>query len=110
MIQCLKNEDLSMIPMLFETDDLGIKDKEKIIHLHLYNDMSHWFIIEFDGEKTFYGIVIQDVDKDKSEWRNIPLIDLQSPGQNSAAIKCDQNWNPVKAESVELIKTTNNWD
>ncbi len=110
MIKCLQNKDLTMIPSLYETDDLAISNKDKIVHLHLYNDEAHWFVVESNGEDTFYGIVVPDVDIDKSEWRDIPITELQSFDQNSAAIKCDQNWTPVKAVSVQLIKDRSNWE
>lgn len=101
--------DLSTIPRFFETDDLGINKREKIIHLHFYNDATNWYIIESNGNDTFYGIVISDQYQNKSEWRDISIHELEMYDQNLAAIKCDPDWVPMKAQDIDIIKKANNW-
>ena len=110
MIKCLKDKDLSKIPNLFQTDDLGIEKKEKVVYLHFFNDKSHWFIVETNGKDIFYGFVVPDVDLEESEWRDIPFMELQFADHNSAQIKSDPNWKPTKAGSVELIRVAENWE
>ncbi len=109
MIKYLNEENLSKIPTMFETDDLGINNKDKVIHLHFHADGSHWYTAEYDGDILFYGFVILNHDLQNAEWKNFSLGDILLFHNNPAQIVCDKNWFPVKASSVDLIKEVNKW-
>lgn len=110
MNQNLENLDLSKVPLLFETDDLGIRFKDKIVHLHFYMNGTHWYAVEHDGENIFYGMVISENNFKNAGWREFCIKDIQLLSDNSAEIAVDHDWMPVKAGDVDLIRDASNWD
>ncbi len=109
MFNCLVKMDLTKIPVMFESDDMGIHYRNKIIHLHFRADESHWYVVEHDGKNQFYGFVVFENNFQNAKWKEFSAEDLWLPSQNYVEVSIDQSWIPVKAESVELIKKANNW-
>lgn len=46
-------ERLAKLPRLYETEQVGLKDK--LIYLHFFIGGSDWYAVEFDGQDTFWG-------------------------------------------------------
>ena len=44
-------ERLAKLPRLYETEQVGLKDK--LVQLHFFIGGSDWYAIEFDGQDTF---------------------------------------------------------
>ena len=101
-------QQLKKIPKLYETE--CTPPKEKTIHLHFQFAKSHWFIVEFDGEDTFFGFVILNGDPDMAEWGYISYTDLKEININGWEILNDPTWKTQKASEVELICQAQKWE
>ena len=60
------------------------------ICLHYFNGFADYFIQEYDGENTMYGLLRFSGFHDKSEYRRFSLSELK----NIQSIKLDLSWVP----------------
>lgn len=56
MINVPTIEQLNELPRLRETEH--VEPEEKIVHLHFTVEQCHWWVIEWDGQDTFFGFVL----------------------------------------------------
>ena len=49
-------ERLAKIPNIYETEEIPVQDK--VIHLKFFIGNCTWYISEYDGQDTFFGLVI----------------------------------------------------
>ncbi|SHO53158.1 DUF2958 domain-containing protein [Desulfopila aestuarii] len=85
-------ERLSCIPRLYETEEIPAKDK--LIYLHFFIGGCDWFIAEYDGDDTFYGYVILNVDFQNAEWGYISYSELKAISISGVEIDCEleEHW------------------
>ena len=111
--------ELAKIPRLYETENVPAKDK--IIRMHFFLGSSDWFIVEFDGEDTFFGFACLSNWKDLAEWGYISFNELkqlkvEAPvsinGQKALIpleVDRDLNWISRKSFNVSLIRECQGW-
>ena len=105
--------ELAKVPRLYETENVPVKDKK--VHIHFFLASSDWFIVEYDGEDTFFGFVCLNGWQDCAEWGYISYKELrelrvQQPigidGQRMLMpleVDRDLHWTPKKASDVLWI-------
>lgn len=96
-------EELTKIPLLYETETIPPLDK--LIYLHFFINGCDWYIAEYDGEDIFFGYVILNRDFLNAEWGYISFMDLKSIIINDCfQIDCEKNWIVKRAGDIENIK------
>ena len=102
-------ERLAKLPRLYETEQVGLKDK--LVQLHFFIGGSDWYAIEFDGQDTFWGFAILNGDNLNAEWGYFSLQELQSITIGGIEIDCEleEHWQVRPASQVEKINQANGW-
>ncbi len=101
-------EKLSLIPRLYETEEIPPRNKE--IHLHLFIFDCDWYIAEYDGKDTFFGFAILSNDYSNAEWGLINFGELKSICLVGIKVDCETPWQVCKASEIEKIRRAQNWD
>ena len=111
--------ELNKIPRLYETENVPAKDK--IIWMHFFLASSDWYIVEFDGDDTFFGFACLNNWKDLAEWGYISFNELKQlkvdapvsiNGQKALIpleVDRDLNWISRKSFNVSLIRECQRW-
>ncbi len=94
-------KQLGIIPGLYETENVPLKDK--IIYMRFFIFGCDWFICEFDGNGLFWGYAILNGDNQNAEWGYISLKELKQLKINGIEIDRDIHWKPKPAGEVEMI-------
>lgn len=92
---------LDQIPRLYETEDIPLADK--LVHLHFFIGGCDWYIVEYDGDDTFFGYAILNGDIVNAEWGYISFSELKSIKIGFAEIDCDLYWKVIPVQEVSLI-------
>jgi len=100
-------EKLSLIPKLYATENVPLKDK--IIHLHFFIRSTDIYIAEYDGEDLFWGFTILNGDLQMAEWGYSSFYELKSISVSGLQVDCDLLWMPCKAREVEVICEAQGW-
>jgi LSD1 subclass zinc finger protein len=101
-------QTLNSLPKLYSTEEVPLK--EKLIQLHFFIGNTDFFIIEYDGENTFWGFVILNGDMEMSEFGYVDFDELKSIKVNSwHEIDCDLHWKIRPANQVEKICIARSW-
>lgn len=102
------SEQLASIPRLYETESVPLKDK--IIHAHFFVSGCDWFVIEFDGNDTFFGFAILNQDLEMAEWGYVSFSELKAIKLGGyLEVDRDLYWEPRPACEVELICKAQGW-
>ena len=97
-------EHLNQLPHLNETEKIPLEDK--VVHLHFQVDKCHWWAIEWDGEDTFFGLVLLHGCRQYAEFGYFTLSELQEIKiEGWLEVVNDPFWTPALAKEVYLIKT-----
>lgn len=101
-------QELDLIPKLYETEGVPIKDK--IIHMHFFLMGSDWYVCEFDPkEKVFFGFVILGNDFHDAEWGYTSLKELEKIHVQHVQVDRDLDWKKQKARDIEKICRASGW-
>lgn len=112
-------KELSIIPNLYSTEGIPLKDK--MIYLHFFLSNSDWYIAEYDGIDTFFGFVCLNGWLDLAEWGLICLRELKElkidapikinkePYYLPLEVDRDIYFKPKKACDIELICKCQRW-
>ena len=103
-------ERLAKLPRLYETEQVGLKDK--LVQLHFFIGGSDWYAIEFDGQDTFWGFAILNGDNLNAEWGYISLTELQQirvGGWVEVDCELEEHWEVRSASRVGKINQANGW-
>ena len=103
-------ERLAKLPRLYETEQVGLKDK--LIHLHFFIGGSDWYAIEFDGQDTFWGFAILNGDNLNAEWGYFSLTELQQirvGGWVEVDCELEEHWEVRPASRIGKINQANGW-
>jgi hypothetical protein len=103
-------ERLAKLPRLYETEQVGLKDK--LIYLHFFIGGSDWYAIEFDGQDTFWGFAILNGDNLNAEWGYFSLTELQQirvGGWVEVDCELEEHWEVRPASNVGKINQANGW-
>ena len=95
-------DQLSKIPLFYETENISAE--EKLIYIHFFIGACDWFIAEYDGDDTFFGFAILNSDYEMAEWGYISFDELKSILINGLEIDCETNWTIKNASEIDLIK------
>ncbi|MBT6339018.1 MAG: DUF2958 domain-containing protein [Desulfobacula sp.] len=100
---------LAIIPRLYQTEEVPLKDK--LVYLHFsFPTGSDWWAYEFNGNDIFFGYVILNNDTDMSEAGYFNLSDLADIRIHGyLEIECDQYWQIRPANQVEKICIAQGW-
>ena len=85
-------EQLSGIPRLYVTE--GIKAPDKVVHAHFFMSSCDWYVVEFDGNDTFFGYVILNNDHHCAEWGYFSFSQLRQLSYNGIEVDYDLHWQP----------------
>ena len=101
-------KELSLIPRLYETDNIALKDK--IIMMHFFLAASDWYVCEYDPkERIFFGFAVLNGDFQCAEWGYIPLKDLEEIKVKWFEVDRDLFWKERKASRVQKICLASDW-
>ena len=92
-----KQEELSRLPRLYETDHIDCQNK--IIYMHFFIGGSDWYAAEFDGKDRFFGFVNLN-DPMNAEWGYFLLSELDGIKVNGIEIDYDLHWQPKKFSEI----------
>ena len=90
-------QDLSGLPVLYETDEIDCADK--IIRLHFFIGGCDWYIVEFDGKDTFFGFANLN-DPQNAEWGYISLNELAAIDLHGLEVDRDLHWQPKRFSEI----------
>ncbi len=95
---------LDTIPRLYETEDTPLADK--LVYLHFFIGSCDWYIVEYDGEDTFFGYPILNGDPVNAEWGYISFGELQSVKIGFVEIdyELEEFWKVVASKEIPAIK------
>lgn len=99
-------ERLAIIPRLYETEKIPLK--EKLIHLHFFIGGCDWFVAEYDGEDLFFGYAIL-WDHRYAEWGYFSfdeLKDIKINGWLEVDCETKEIWQIRRADEIEMINKT----
>lgn len=92
-----KNQ-LAELPRLYETESIPAEDK--IVYLHFFLGSADWYIVEYDGDDTFFGFVNLG-DPQMAEWGYISFSELKTvrvgPGFE---VDNDLYWQPRRVRDI----------
>ena len=95
-------QELAGIPPLYQTEN--IPNRQKIIHMHFFLGASDWFVVEYDGDDTFFGFVILNDDEVNAEWGYFSLSELLEVCFLGFEVDRDIYWEPVLAGDVTVLR------
>jgi hypothetical protein len=93
---------LDAVPRLYETENIPLKNK--LIHLHFFIGGCDWYVAEFDGEDTFFGYSILNLDYPNAEWGYFSLAELKSLSVGWFEVDCEEPWDVVPAYAIPEIR------
>ena len=67
---------LDLIPRLYQTEHIPLKDK--LVHLHMFLGGCDWYVIEYDGTDIFWGYAILSGDYQNNELGYFSLSELKA--------------------------------
>ncbi len=103
MINIPTLEQLNTLPRLYETEH--IHPEEKIVHLHFTANQCHWWILEWDGQDTFFGFVMLNGCSQYAEFGYFNLSELQAiKVEGWLEILNDPFWIPLPMKDIGLIR------
>ncbi len=103
-------EKLSKIPILYETENVPLKDK--LIYLHFFIGGCDWFACEYDGNDLFFGFAILNNDYQMAEWGYVSFSELKSIKANGwLEVDCEleEIWQVKTALEIDKIRIANGW-
>ncbi len=97
-------ERLDRIPMLYETENVPLKDK--LIHLHFFIGGCDWYVAEYDGDDLFWGYAILNDDHQCAEWGYVSFGELKSIKIGWLEIDCEteNSWQVKPVHQIDRIK------
>lgn len=98
-------ERLDRIPLLYETENIPLRDK--LIHLHFFIGGCDWYIAEYDGDDLFFGYTILNDDHDCAEWGYISFRELKEVrigGWLEIDCETEEIWTVRKTSEIERIR------
>ncbi len=94
-------KQLNIIPKLYQTKNIPLKDK--VIYIHFFLFGCDWYIAETDGNDLFWGYAILNNDLEMSEWGYISFQELKDLNVNGFEVDCDLQWEPKEASKIDRI-------
>lgn len=94
-------ERLSKIPRLYETE--GIPVAEKRVHLHFFIGGCDWWVVEFDGEDTFFGFVNLGDDLN-AEWGYFSFRELREIRVSGFEVDCEKEEHKISRLGILNLK------
>lgn len=109
-------QELSLLPGLYETEDIPML--EKIIHMHLFCGNADWYIAEYDKENNLFFGFANLGDIEMAEWGYISLDELKEikvkipvtlqnagiTGHGTVEVDRDLHWKPKKFKEIEEVQ------
>ena len=103
-------KELDVIPDLYQTEEISLKDK--LIYLHFFYGGCDWYIAEYDGEDLLWGFAILNGDLLNAEWGYISLSELKDinvDGWLEVDCEIEEVCLVRRAIEVDTIRMMNNW-
>jgi len=101
-------EQLSLISALYETEHIPLKDKP--VYLHFQIGASDWYVMEFDGNDTFWGFAILNSDYEMAEFGYFSFHELANIRVKGVfEIENDSFWQIRPACRIERICEAQGW-
>ena len=91
-------DELDAIPTLFSTEHVPLGDKQ--IMMHFYIDFCHWYVTEYDGNDTFFGLVMLNNRWDQAEWGYFSLREIEKVCIGGVEVTRDLDWSPKPLSDV----------
>ena len=99
---------LSIIPRLYNTEHISLKDR--LIYLHFFVGGSDWYIAEYDGQDLFFGFAILNGDYLNAEWGYISFNELKSIKVGGwLEVDFDLYFEPKSAKEISKIRRAHRW-
>lgn len=104
-LQLLPEKSAKRIPALGSNQSILLEDKTALVKF-LCPDLSwRWYIIEYDGDNTFFGIVMAGEQAIAGQFTLSELESLEFPGSDNdeSGVEFDEHFRPTTLR--ELVKT-----
>jgi len=99
-MKLLTKELASKLPKLYETEELKGPDKVAIVKWFLPGTQWTWYVVEYDGEDTCFGLVDSGLDHgvEFGYFSLKEISELKSPWK--LKVERDLHWIPRKFDSI----------
>ena len=98
-MQLLTKELAAKIPKLYETEDIALEDKLAVVKLFHPASNWTWYIIEYDGQDTCWGLV----EGHEVEFGYFSLEELSQPlGTYKLSVERDLWFKPTKVKDLPV--------
>ena len=94
-------EELAQLPKLYETERTPVRNK--IVQMHFFIGGCDWYVVEFDGEDTFFCFAILNDDLECAEWSYASLSEMEAIDINGLEIDRDLFWKPIPVREIERL-------
>jgi hypothetical protein len=102
------NDELSRLPIFYETEKIPLK--ERIVYMHFFVGGSDWYVVEWDlYSHIFFGFVILNNDYEMAEWGYFSFEELCGLKVKFIEVDRDLYFTPKKAVEIEKIKKAQGW-
>ena len=95
-------KQLSKVPVLYATEGVSLADKKIVMHF-FFGDCD-WYIVEYDGEDTFFCYAILNGDLEMAEWGYTSYTELKDLKVRGCEVDRDMYWGVRKACEVDNIQ------
>lgn len=95
---CIYHKDLSFLPALYLTNRMPFIDRLLYLHFFLLN--IDWYVMEFDGKDTFYGVITLHGKHTMIEWGYFSFTGLANAVLYGVKTTWDERWQPVPLKTV----------
>lgn len=96
---------LNKLPKIYDQSCMPIKDQT--VHLHFFYGGSDWYVTEYDGFDSFFGVVILNNDKQNMELGYFSFKELKDiKMQMGMEIDCEKAkfFPPQKIKDISNLK------
>lgn len=103
-------ERLDLIPRLYETEQVPLRDK--LVHLHFFLGGCDWYAIEYDGMDIFWGFAILNGDYQNAEFGYFSFSELQAIKVNGwLEVDCslEEYWKVKPVSEIDKICKALGW-
>jgi hypothetical protein len=99
-VDLLTKELVSKIPKMYETEKLAPKDKIAQVKLFLPGTTCTWYIVEFDGSDSCFGLVDLGYEQDV-EFGYFSLKELsETKNLYGLGVERDRHFEPTKFDNI----------
>ena len=95
-MKLLTKEVVSRLPKLYATDNIKFNDKVLQVKFFTPDGDHTWYGVEYDGNDTFFGLVVNSATGNEGEWGYFSKSELKSiRGRLCLPVERDMYFDPM---------------